>query len=47
MQLIISNTTEVGIVLDENDRIGNNPPSSFQESYWLGFTIVTLHLMEA
>ena len=29
MQLIISNTTEVGIVLDENDRIGNNPPSSF------------------
>ena len=29
MQLIISNTTEVGIVLDENDKIANNPPASF------------------
>lgn len=29
MQLIISNTTEVGIVLDENDDITNNPPNSF------------------
>ena len=29
MQLIISNTTEVGIVLDENDNIHNNPPASF------------------
>ncbi len=29
MQLVISNTTEVGIVLDENDIIANNPPTSF------------------
>lgn len=29
MQLILSNTTEVGIVLDENDKITNNPPASF------------------
>ncbi len=29
IQLILSNTTEVGIVLDENDRITNNPPTSF------------------
>lgn len=29
IQLIISNTTEVGIVLDENDSITNNPPNSF------------------
>ena len=29
MQLILSNTTEVGIVFDENDNITNNPPNSF------------------
>lgn len=29
MNLVLSNTTEVGIVLDENDRIENTPPSSF------------------
>ena len=29
MQLVLSNTTEVGIVLDENDRIANTPPASF------------------
>lgn len=29
INVIISNTTEVGIVLDENDSIHNNPPSSF------------------
>jgi tagaturonate reductase len=29
MQLILSNTTEVGIVFDENDDIINNPPNSF------------------
>jgi tagaturonate reductase len=29
MQLILSNTTEVGIVFDENDKITNNPPNSF------------------
>jgi tagaturonate reductase len=29
MQLILSNTTEVGIVFDENDDINNNPPNSF------------------
>jgi tagaturonate reductase len=29
MQLILSNTTEVGIVFDENDEITNNPPNSF------------------
>ncbi|MEA5259582.1 tagaturonate reductase [Arcicella aquatica] len=29
MQIIISNTTEVGITLLENDKITNNPPQSF------------------
>ncbi|MFX8620529.1 hypothetical protein ABTM24_20145, partial [Acinetobacter baumannii] len=29
MNVIISNTTEVGIVLDENDSIQHHPPSSF------------------
>lgn len=29
MQLIISNTTEVGIVLNEKDKVTDNPPSSF------------------
>lgn len=29
MKLVLSNTTEVGIVLDENDKITNTPPSSF------------------
>lgn len=29
IQLIISNTTEVGIVLDANDFISNNPPNSY------------------
>jgi tagaturonate reductase len=29
MNIIISNTTEVGIVFDENDSIHNNPPASF------------------
>lgn len=29
MQIIVSNTTEVGIVLVENDRIKGNPPVSF------------------
>lgn len=29
MNIILSNTTEVGIVLDENDKIDNNPPNSF------------------
>jgi tagaturonate reductase len=29
MQLILSNTTEVGIVLDENDKITYSPPVSF------------------
>jgi tagaturonate reductase len=29
MQLVISNTTEVGIVLDETDRIADNSPTSF------------------
>jgi tagaturonate reductase len=29
MQLILSNTTEVGIVYDETDDITNNPPNSF------------------
>ena len=29
LQLILSNTTEVGIVFDESDRITNNPPNSF------------------
>lgn len=29
MNVVLSNTTEVGIVLDENDKIDNNPPNSF------------------
>lgn len=29
MQIVISNTTEVGIALLENDKITNNPPASF------------------
>ena len=29
MQVVISNTTEVGIAFLENDKINNNPPSSF------------------
>lgn len=29
MQIVISNTTEVGITLLENDKITNNPPSSY------------------
>jgi len=29
MQIVISNTTEVGIALLENDKITNNPPSSY------------------
>jgi tagaturonate reductase len=29
IQLVISNTTEVGIVLDENDRFDRQPPTSF------------------
>ncbi len=29
MQVVISNTTEVGIVLLENDKVTNNPPQSF------------------
>jgi tagaturonate reductase len=29
MQLILSNTTEVGIVFDESEAITNNPPNSF------------------
>jgi len=29
MQVIISNTTEVGIALVENDKITNTPPQSF------------------
>ena len=29
MQIVISNTTEVGIALMENDKITNNPPASF------------------
>jgi len=29
MQVVISNTTEVGIVLSETDKITDNPPSSF------------------
>lgn len=29
IQLILSNTTEVGILFDENDDINNNPPNSF------------------
>ena len=29
MQIVISNTTEVGITLMESDKITNNPPSSF------------------
>ena len=29
MQIVISNTTEIGIALLENDKITNNPPASF------------------